>query len=209
MRRPILGLFLPEPEKSKTGDWFINTETGEQYVFDNGQWNELPQSTPEPPGPEIPTPADGDAGKVLKVGEDLSYELGEGGGSGGGIPFVNQIIDDDTSEVLRYETNSDFDTVFEHYESAISATSVYDGEDLSYGITDYTSASILRISTTDFNTFYEAEENPYYFTDDNHSAYSGNLICSIDTSDPLYRPQKAIGRGSNNTFITIHISSSD
>ena len=102
MPRNLYGNSLPSVAESRDSDIFYDINTGKSYVFDNGQWNELPQTTPEPPGPEIPTPAAGDAGKVLKVGEDLSYELGEGGGSGySGVPVL-KTTKDNTDDVGTY-----------------------------------------------------------------------------------------------------------
>lgn len=74
MVREIFGNELPPTEVSKDSDIFHNQLTNEDYVFDNGKWNLLPQQ-PEPESPTIPEPSVEDAGKVIAVNDLGEYEL--------------------------------------------------------------------------------------------------------------------------------------
>ena len=74
MVREIFGNELPPTEVSKDSDIFHNQLTNEDFVFDNGKWNLLPQQL-EPENPTIPEPKVADAGKVLTVNSAGKYEL--------------------------------------------------------------------------------------------------------------------------------------
>ena len=87
MPREIFGNKLPPIEESKNSDIFHNIITNGTYVFDNGEW----EVVPETPEPSLPEPTIADAGKAIVVGEDGKYELGEGGGGTGGGALIVHI----------------------------------------------------------------------------------------------------------------------
>ena len=73
MIRETFGAQLPPVEESHVGDRFYNTAEDKHYVFDDGEW----QAIPETPEPSLPTPTPSDAGKALVVGEDGGFSLGQ------------------------------------------------------------------------------------------------------------------------------------
>ena len=100
MPRDIYGNTLPTVEESRDSDIFHNIITNKDYVFDNGEWNELPQ---DPSGSsDLPTPEAGDAGKAVVVGEDLSYTLGQASG-GSGYEVTKNYLVAPTEMTLEYE----------------------------------------------------------------------------------------------------------
>ena len=208
MQRDIYGNTLPLVTDSRDGDIFHNLITGKNYVFDNGEWNELPQEPPVP-GPEIPIPAitdegkvlgvdeegkytlntipnevpipaAGDAGKVVTVDEDLSYTLAE---SGGGI---EQIICeyDDQGQLTENSTfgDFDFDTVKSapyNYQFVFKMVAEILGLASSYDYCEI--ASVVEVATTTLiQTMATAYGYTITITDEENNNYSGDIIVGED-----------------------------
>lgn len=100
MPRNIFGNSLPPVEASRDSDIFHDQQTNKDYVFDNGQWNELPQQASSS---SLPQPSVEDAGKVLRVNPTGRYELGSEGGIIGLVQVQNTVIPS-SSPLFDYPT---------------------------------------------------------------------------------------------------------
>lgn len=59
------------PTEARVGDVFHDQITNKTYIYDDGEWQEMPQK----PETQVPTPTSSDNGKVLGVDEDGKYVL--------------------------------------------------------------------------------------------------------------------------------------
>ena len=187
MPRDIYGNTLPLVSDSRDSDRFHDQRTGKDYVFDNGEWNELTQSTPAPAGPTIPEPEEGDAGKAIVVGDDLSYELGTVSGGGDSTLFLIRCTIEFVDGFTNYTLDATYQNILDEVEAGkfpliVPVLSVVNWGSGEYGMSDTTGLLMIAQATPVNGAFRVLA----YSIDQYASSYEfyasdkeTNLVCSI------------------------------